>query len=201
MLLKDFIEGAVPVKSFQKGDIIYRQDAHARYFYEIREGEVVIVDSNSEGKEFVQGLYTAGECFGIAALVNHQVYPSAAVANTSCELYVITGEHFFQLLKENHAFHLRVTEIVCRQLQYKTMMLEEFAATGILLQVTAAGAMILILGAAGANPFIYTFGIFLAFMADSLAFAQARMRWVMGAFAASIAINLVLAAAYLPVLL
>lgn len=75
------------------------------------------------------------------------------------------------------------------------------AATGILLQVTAAGAMILILGAAGANPFIYTFGIFLAFMADSLAFAQARMRWVMAAFAASIVINVVLAAAYLPVLL
>ena len=127
MLLKEFIDGAVPVKTFEKGDIIYRQDAHARYFYEIITGEVVIVNSNSEGKDFVQGLYTAGECFGIAALVNRQPYPSAAVANTSCELYVITSDHFFRLLKENYAFHFRITEIVCRQLQYKTMMLEEFA--------------------------------------------------------------------------
>jgi len=75
------------------------------------------------------------------------------------------------------------------------------SATGILLQVTAAGAMILILGAAGANPFIYTFGIFLAFMADSLAFAQARMRWVLATFVISIVLNLVLAVAYLLVLL
>lgn len=127
MLLKDFIEGAIPVKSFQKGELIFRQDAHARYFYEVKEGEVIVRNSNSEGREFVQALYTAGECFGIAALINDKPYPSAAIANTSCELYLITKEHFFRLLKESFAFHLNITRIVCRQLQYKTMMLEEIA--------------------------------------------------------------------------
>lgn len=64
------------------------------------------------------------------------------------------------------------------------------AATGIFIQVTFAAGMILILGATGASPFLYGTGIFLAFVADSLAFAQAPMRWVLGTFLASIIVNL-----------
>lgn len=75
------------------------------------------------------------------------------------------------------------------------------AASGIFIQVTFAGAMILILGAAGASPFIYSIGIFLAFMADSLAFAQARMRWVLATFVVSIVVNFILTVVYLFVLL
>lgn len=64
------------------------------------------------------------------------------------------------------------------------------AATGIFIQVTFAAGMILVLGATGASPFLYGIGIFFAFIADSLAFAQAPMRWVLGTFLASIIVNL-----------
>lgn len=69
-------------------------------------------------------------------------------------------------------------------------------ATGIFIQVTFAGTMIFILGAAGASPLVYTFGIGLAFLADSLAFAQAPMRWVLGIFVLSSVINLALSIIY-----
>lgn len=127
MLLQDFIEGAIPTKTFQKGEPIYRQDGHARYFFEVREGEVAIVNTNDEGKEFIQGWYTTGDCFGVAALISDTAYTSSAIAHTSCELYVLARDRFFELLKSNYAFHLRITQIICRQLQYKTMMLEEIA--------------------------------------------------------------------------
>lgn len=64
------------------------------------------------------------------------------------------------------------------------------AAVGIFIQVTFAAGMILVLGATGASPFLYCTGIFFAFLADSLAFAQAPMRWVLGAFLASSVVNL-----------
>ena len=70
------------------------------------------------------------------------------------------------------------------------------AAAGIFIQVTFAGAMILILGAAGASPLVFTFGILLAFLADSLAFAQAPMRWVLAMFVFSSGINLALSIIY-----
>ena len=70
------------------------------------------------------------------------------------------------------------------------------AATGILIQVTFAGAMIAVLGAAGAPPLVYTFGILMAFLADSLAFAQARMRWVLAIFLLSSILNFALTIIY-----
>ncbi|HEV9038167.1 MAG TPA: hypothetical protein VGQ51_16145 [Puia sp.] len=70
------------------------------------------------------------------------------------------------------------------------------AAAGILIQVTFAGAMILILGEAGASPLIFTFGILMAFLADSLAFAQAPMRWLLAIFVLSSGVNLVLSIIY-----
>jgi hypothetical protein len=72
---------------------------------------------------------------------------------------------------------------------------------GIFIQVTVAGLMIAVLSAAGAPPLIYSIGIFLAFMADSIAFGQAPMRWVLGLFAASTVINFLLTLLYLVKLL
>ena len=70
------------------------------------------------------------------------------------------------------------------------------AATGIFLQVTFAAAMIAILALANASPWIYGIGIFFAFMANSIAFAQSPMRWVLGLIIASIIINFLLALFY-----
>jgi len=63
-------------------------------------------------------------------------------------------------------------------------------ATGIFLQVTVAGVMICLAGMAGASPFAFGAGILFAFMADSIALAQAPMRWVIGMVGASILVNI-----------
>jgi hypothetical protein len=75
------------------------------------------------------------------------------------------------------------------------------SAVGIFIQVTFAAAMIVILPMANASPWAYGTGVFLAFMANSIAFAQAPIRWVLGIFAASIVINLVLSLVYIVPLL
>ncbi|MEX6689874.1 Crp/Fnr family transcriptional regulator [Danxiaibacter flavus] len=126
-MLKDFIHEAIPFKQFRKGDVIYRQNAIPRYFYEVNSGEVKIANMNNDGREFIQGLYKSGENFGTTALVCNKPYASNAVANTFCEIHLIPRIQFFQLLKTNYSFHFNITETVCKQLQYKNMMLEEFA--------------------------------------------------------------------------
>jgi hypothetical protein len=70
------------------------------------------------------------------------------------------------------------------------------AAAGILIQVTFAGAMLAILAIAGASPFVYTVGIFFSFMANSIAFAQRPMRWVLGVMMASIVLDVFLILVY-----
>lgn len=75
-------------------------------------------------------------------------------------------------------------------------------AAGIFLQVSFASLMVAILGMAGASPWIYGIGIFLAFAANSIAFAQSPMRIVLGLFILSIVINVSLILFYgIPMLL
>ena len=69
-------------------------------------------------------------------------------------------------------------------------------AAGIFIQVSFAALMIGILGMAGASPWIYGIGIFLAFAANSTVFAQSPMRIVLGSFVVSIIVNLSLALIY-----
>jgi hypothetical protein len=63
------------------------------------------------------------------------------------------------------------------------------SGVGIFIQVTFAGIMIGLISAAGAPPLVYSIGIFFAFMADSIAFGQAPMRWVVGLFVLSSLVN------------
>ena len=70
------------------------------------------------------------------------------------------------------------------------------SVTGIILQVTFAGAMIGILGMAGASPWVYSVGIFFSFMANSLSFAQCPMRWVIGVTTVSILLDILLIVYY-----
>ena len=62
-------------------------------------------------------------------------------------------------------------------------------ATLIILQFTIAGFNVVIPPMAGASIWIMAPGIFMAFMSNSIALAQARMRLVLAGFALSIAIN------------
>jgi len=59
----------------------------------------------------------------------------------------------------------------------------------IVIQFTIAGFNVTIPPIAGASIWAITPGIFMAFMSNSIALAQARMRWVLSGFALSILIN------------
>jgi hypothetical protein len=69
-------------------------------------------------------------------------------------------------------------------------------AAGIFVQVSFAALMVAILGMADASPWIYGFGILLAFTTNSIAFAQSPMRLVLGLFIVSIVINISLTLIY-----
>jgi hypothetical protein len=62
-------------------------------------------------------------------------------------------------------------------------------ATGILIQVTVAAAMVGLLGLASVNVWVASPGILLAFLANSVAYGQAAMRWVLGFFIISMVVN------------
>jgi|SRR6185312_11877486 len=127
MCFHDVNRKPTTVRSFKKGEVIYRQNAFPRFFYELKTGEVQVINSNKSGKEFIQGIFKAGECFGVPALIFSQLYPETAIAYTDCEIYITSKEEFIKLLQESYLFHFSITQMLCKQLLYTTMMLEEIA--------------------------------------------------------------------------
>jgi len=115
------------IKNFDREEIIYNPGSSAQYYFEVKSGEVRVVNSNDEGKEFVQGLYKSGDCIGLPSLICARPYPAAAIAHTDCEMYVVPGEQFFRLLSLYPEFHLRISRMLSERLLYKAMMLEEVA--------------------------------------------------------------------------
>jgi CRP/FNR family cyclic AMP-dependent transcriptional regulator len=127
MFTHDINTEPIKIRPFKKGEIIYHQNAVARSFYEVKNGEVQVINSNTSGKEFIQGVFKAGDCFGIPSLILGQTYPEAAIAYTDCEIYIIPKQKFTTLLQEDYMFHFSITKILCKQLLYTKMMLEEIA--------------------------------------------------------------------------
>ncbi|HVU85244.1 MAG TPA: Crp/Fnr family transcriptional regulator [Puia sp.] len=121
------INEPLKVKRFDKGEMIYDQGSVARYYYEVKSGEVKVVNINEEGKEFVQGVYKAGDCIGVPSLICDKPFPASAYAHSSCEMYIVPKEGFFRLLKQYPDFHLSITRLLGERLLYKAMMLEEVA--------------------------------------------------------------------------
>lgn len=66
------------------------------------------------------------------------------------------------------------------------------AATGIFIQVTIAAAMVAVLGLTRVNVWVASPGILLTFLANSVAYGQAPMKWVLGFFIASVTVNILL---------
>ena len=127
MSIQSIVEEPIKEKRFTKGEMIYSEGIVARYFYEVKSGEVRIVNSNNEGKDFIQAIYKAGDSFGVPSLLCDKPYPAAAFANTDCELFILPKEQFLTLLKNKYDFHFSITKVISERLLFKAMMLQEVA--------------------------------------------------------------------------
>ena len=127
MSIQAFIEEPITVKCFSKGELIYNEGLIARYYYEVKTGEVKIVNCNDEGKDFIQAVYKTNESFGLPLLFSDKTYPAAAFAHTNCEVFIVPKVQFLTLLETNYDFHFSITKMLSEQLLFKTIMLQEVA--------------------------------------------------------------------------
>src|SRR5512141_1817041 len=97
------------VQSLSKGEQVFQEGDQARSFYIVRTGKIRMVNYNEEGREFVQGLFSASESFGEPPFFTGGVYPASAQALEPSEVWKIPKAKFLKLLKENVDIHLELT--------------------------------------------------------------------------------------------
>jgi CRP/FNR family transcriptional regulator, cyclic AMP receptor protein len=112
----------------RKDQSVIDEGEPAQDFLQVAEGQIKMYIMNPDGQEFMQGVFSAGESFGEPALLGGFPYPSSAVAIADSKVWRLPKAEFLQLLKENFDLHLRLSQVLCKRLQYKSMILTEVSS-------------------------------------------------------------------------
>lgn len=86
------------VKTFEKPEIIFDQDEHARMLYLLLSGIVSISFSGSDERQTVVTLISAGEFFGLESLVPNKCHSFRCEAFEDCSVGLIKPQAFIEIL-------------------------------------------------------------------------------------------------------
>lgn len=114
--------------SVRKNQVLFDEGDPATDYYQVESGQIKMYVINSEGQEFTQGIFNPGESFGEPALLGGFNYPSGAMATESSKVWRLPKPEFLELLKHNFDIHIKLTEVLCKRLQYKSMILTEISS-------------------------------------------------------------------------
>ena len=115
-------------KTLTKGEFLFREGESARYYFQILEGEVFMNNYTEDGREHLQGIFSAGRSFGEPPLIGEFPYPANAVAAGPTTIFRLDRENLWQLLRENPEEHFNLTRTLARRLEYKSMISAEMSA-------------------------------------------------------------------------
>lgn len=116
------------LRSYAKGKIIFFEGEEAQFFYMVASGKVKMINSNDEGKDFIQGIFYEGQSFGEPPLFTEdKCYPATAIADVDAVVVRLTRQQFFDKLPQNYEVHLHITQALANRLRFKTMVSHEIA--------------------------------------------------------------------------
>lgn len=127
MEIQKLIDNGFAVKTFKKDAIVYEPGMQPRYVYFIKLGEVRMVTISDEGKEFIQGVFKAGQYFGEPALLIDRPYLAFTIINKDSQIIQVSKDDFFGLIENEPGFSMSIIKTLSKRLFYKSMMLEELA--------------------------------------------------------------------------
>ena len=86
------------VRTFEKSEIIFDQDEHARWVYLLASGVVSVSHININERQTIVSLLSAGEFFGLDSLVPQKRHPFRCEAFADCSLGLIKPQALIETL-------------------------------------------------------------------------------------------------------
>ncbi len=112
-------------KIYKKNEIIFNEGDTARCYYQIIEGSVKMYNTNSEGKEFLQGIFKDGDSFGEPMLFIDEHYPSTSVALKDSTIIKVSKQNFNNILEEYPQVQKGFIVLLSRRIFNKATTLKE----------------------------------------------------------------------------
>jgi CRP/FNR family transcriptional regulator, cyclic AMP receptor protein len=113
--------------TFDKGTMLFSQGDEAEYFWQVARGNVKMSQFSRQGREFVQGYFTAGQTFGEPAFLAKVPYPASAYTVEHSIVWRVGRDSMTKLLKEHFEIQMWLLETLSNRLIYKSLMLAEVA--------------------------------------------------------------------------
>ncbi len=114
-------------KKVQAGEIIFLEGSESHFYYQLVSGSARWINVNDEGKEYLQGIISPGEAFGLLPLFDEGKFAATAIANTACVILRLYKASFLQLIKENPEIHFQFSKLLTEKLRFKLMLIKEVA--------------------------------------------------------------------------
>jgi CRP/FNR family transcriptional regulator, cyclic AMP receptor protein len=134
--------------TYPKGAVIFMERQTPRGVFVLREGEMKLSISSSEGKTLTLRIAKAGEVLGLMAVLSGKPYEVTAEALRPCQVAFVRRDDFLRLL----ARHPEMNQAVVRQMgaQYQTAC-EQIRTLGLSTSVTERLARLLLEWSASPN--------------------------------------------------
>ncbi|MGO1751871.1 MAG: Crp/Fnr family transcriptional regulator [Psychroflexus sp.] len=116
------------IEKYKKGEVIFEENDNAHHYFQVHQGQVKMNNYNENGKEFIQGIFYAGDSFGEPPLFADIKYPAAAVALEDSLIYKLSKPKLINLLEEQPKVHFHITERLSKRLYYKSLMASEISS-------------------------------------------------------------------------
>lgn len=117
-------------RDLEKGQVLFCEGDPAHFYYQVVEGKIKMCNCTEEGKEFIQGIFEAGQSFGEPPLFDNSPYPASAMAETNATVIRLRKENFLQLIKENFDIHYCFTQMLARRLRSKSVISKALSSYG-----------------------------------------------------------------------
>lgn len=114
-------------KKVGEDEVIFMEGNCCNFYYQVVSGSVRWVNIDDDGKEFIQTIIAAGECFGELPLFDDGAYAASAIADTDTILLRLHKSSFLQLLRDNPDIHLSFTRLLAERVRFKFALLRSIA--------------------------------------------------------------------------
>jgi CRP-like cAMP-binding protein len=121
------LSGAVS-KKYPKGFTIFMEGSFPLYYYQLAEGEVKMNNYNSDGKEFIQSIFSSGQSFGEPPLFIDEPYPANAETLSEAVIWQLPKDDFMAMLQKFPEVSIGINKSLSHRLLYKSVMAPDIAS-------------------------------------------------------------------------
>lgn len=125
--LRTEIEALSRRHSYVEKEQVFSEGELAEFLPIVASGSVKMIHFLQPGKEVIIGIFGPGEMFAVPPVFDGGKYPSTAVAMEETELYLLSRDHFLDLIRRSDEFAFAVIAWMCEMLREKTATIQNLA--------------------------------------------------------------------------